>query len=341
MPQPSIRSLAAQLGLSGATVSLALRDSPRVIPATRQRVREAARRAGYRPNPIVRSVMAALRRSSQDCYQGLLAALNYSVDPGPRMNTFHREVWRGAERRARELGYRIDLCWFGPNNLSLPRLNSVLAARNVQGVVVMPIAETHDLSALDWSSIAGVAMDYCLSGPTLHAVLPEHHVSLFDALERLVARGYRRPGLVVDAARDARLKHKWSAGYHSFFRVPRPATRLPELLEQPIDQRAFLRWFDRHRPDVIIAHLQAEILGWLQQRGRRVPQDVGFLQLNWTERSGPCAALDLQPGRLGAAAIESVVAQLQRQEQGIPALPKTIMLGAQWIDGPTLRKRAP
>ncbi len=339
MPQPSIRTLASQLGLSAATVSLALRGSPRVVPATQQRVREAARRAGYRPNPIVRSVMSALRRSSQDSYQGLLAAINYSVDASPRMNLYHREVWRGAERRAKELGYELDLCWFGPNNLSLPRLNTVLATRNVQGVVVMPIAEMHDLSALDWSGLAGVAMDYCLSRPTLHAVLPEHHVSLYQALERLVAMGYRRPGLVIDAARDARLRHKWSAGYHGFFRSRQKAVCLPELLAQPVDRATFLRWFDRHRPDVIIAHLQTEIAGWLRERGRRVPQDMGFLQLNWTERTGPCAALDLQPDRLGAAAIESVVAQLQRQEQGIPALPKTITLCAQWVDGPTLRAR--
>jgi len=339
MPQPSLRRLARQLGLSVATISLALRDSPRVVPATKKRVVDAARRAGYRPNPLVRSVMAAMRRSSQESYQGLLAGINYSPDPQPRLRTYHQEVWRGAERRARELGYGMDLCWFGPNNLSLARLSTVLATRNIQGVVVLPIAETHDLSPIDWSGLAGVVMDYCLSRPNLHTVLPDHHVSIFNALERLVALGYRRPGLVIDAARDARLRHKWSGGYYSFFRSPGPAAYLPELLVQPVDRTAFLSWFDRHQPDVIIAHLQTEIIGWLQERGRRVPEDVGFLQLNWTERTGPCAALDLQPGRLGVAAIESLVAQLQRQEHGIPDLPKTITLGAEWIDGPTLRRR--
>lgn len=339
MPQPSIRRLASQLGLSVATVSLALRGSHRVVPATRQRVLDAARRAGYRPNPLVRSVMAALRRSAQESYQGLLAAINFSAEPQPRLRTYHQEVWRGAERRARELGFRMDLCWFGPNNLSLPRLNTVLTTRNIQGVVVMPIAETHDLSPLDWSGLAGVTMDYCLSRPALHTVLPNHHVSIFTALERLMALGYRRPGIVLDAARDARLRHNWTGGYYSFFRTPRPAACLPELLAQPVERTGFLRWFDQHRPDVIIAHLQTEIAGWLRERNCRVPEDVGFLQLNWTERSGPCAALDLQPDRLGAAAVESLVAQLQRQEQGVPEVPKTITLSAQWIDGPTLRSR--
>jgi hypothetical protein len=68
-----------------------------------------------------------------------------------------------------------------------------------------------------------------------------------------------------------------------------------------------------------------------------VPREVGFVQLNWTERSAPCAGFDLQPALLGAAAVDSVVAQLQRTEQGIPAHTKTITLAARWVEGPTLR----
>jgi len=74
MPPPSLRSLARQLGLSAATVSLALRDSPRVIAPTKRRVLQAARRAGYRPNPLVASVMTVLRRSSHGGFQGALMA---------------------------------------------------------------------------------------------------------------------------------------------------------------------------------------------------------------------------------------------------------------------------
>ena len=89
MPQPSIRSLARQLGLSAATVSLALRDSPRVMAATKRRVRQAAGRAGYQPNPLVRSVMAAMRRSAHDSFQGALMALNYTEEAVPVLNPSH------------------------------------------------------------------------------------------------------------------------------------------------------------------------------------------------------------------------------------------------------------
>ncbi len=57
MSAPSIREIARSLGLSHTTVSEALRDSPRVNPATRRRVQKAAKAVGYRPNPLAGALM--------------------------------------------------------------------------------------------------------------------------------------------------------------------------------------------------------------------------------------------------------------------------------------------
>jgi LacI family transcriptional regulator len=340
MPPPSLRSLARQLGISAATVSLALRDSAHVVPATKKRIVQAARRAGYRPNPLVGSLMAALRRTSHGSFQGSLIAVNASDDPRPSLTMYHRQVFDGARRRARELGYSIELCWVGAHALTLTRFDAVLRARGVRGVVVMPFIETRDLSAMDWSSFAAVMFDHCLSAPTLHSVLPDHQLSILDALERLTRRGYVRPGLVVGRARDSRVKHKWSAGFSSYCHGQRLESPVPVLSEEPITRESFLHWFRRYRPDVLIGHVHADIARWLREDRLEIPRDVGFVQLNWTERSAPCAGLDLQPALLGAAAVESVVAQLQRNEQGVPAHPKTITLAARWVEGPTIRRAA-
>jgi hypothetical protein len=60
--------------------------------------------------------------------------------------------------------------------------------------------------------------------------------------------------------------------------------------------------------------------------------------LNWNERSRPCAGLDLRPELQGTAAINSVVAQIHRNERGLPADPHTVMLSGRWVDGPTIRR---
>src|ERR1044071_6083455 len=126
MPPPSLRSLARQLGVSAATVSLALRDSVRVGPATKKRVVQAARRAGYRSNPLVGSLMAALRRTSHAGFQGSLMAINVGDDIRPELTLYHRLLFDGAKRRARELGYTLELSWVGQHALTLPRLDAIL-----------------------------------------------------------------------------------------------------------------------------------------------------------------------------------------------------------------------
>ena len=137
--------------------------------------------------------------------------------------------------------------------------------------------------------------------------------------------------------KDARIKSKWSAAFQAFFRSYARDTGIPALIEPQVTRAAFLSWFQHYRPDVVIGHVQA-MIDWLAEIKVRVPADAGFFNLNITERTGPCAGLDLQPRRLGAAAIESVVAMLHRHERGVPAHPQTITLEASWVEGPTLRK---
>lgn len=56
--QPTLVDVAAAAGVSRATASRALSDYGRIAPATVERVREAARRLGYRPNTVAQSMRA-------------------------------------------------------------------------------------------------------------------------------------------------------------------------------------------------------------------------------------------------------------------------------------------
>ena len=53
---PSLKDLAKECGVSVATVSKALNDQPDIAPATRERIRAAARRMGYLPNAAARAL---------------------------------------------------------------------------------------------------------------------------------------------------------------------------------------------------------------------------------------------------------------------------------------------
>ena len=53
---PSLKDLAKECGVSVATVSKALNGQPDIAPATRERIRAAARRMGYLPNAAARAL---------------------------------------------------------------------------------------------------------------------------------------------------------------------------------------------------------------------------------------------------------------------------------------------
>jgi LacI family transcriptional regulator len=52
----TIRDVAAKLGLSAMTVSLALRDHPRIPAETKERIRATMERLGYKPSPVARAL---------------------------------------------------------------------------------------------------------------------------------------------------------------------------------------------------------------------------------------------------------------------------------------------
>ena len=338
---PTLRSLAKILNLSRTTVSDALRGSPRVDPDTATRVKQAAHAAGYERNPLAGALMSELRRSRGSTFRGVLAAVNFNEPARPNdAARYHRELVLGAESRATALGFKVEQFAVGPAGVSVQRLNSILQSRGIHGVILLPAWDEPDLSKLDWTQFAGVYTDYIIERPALHSVCPDHYRSLLAALQRLAALGYRRPGLFLKKHQDERLQFRWSAAFRTFQESHPDTQALPPLIEETITQENFIAWFRRHQPDVVIGH-PTEAIGWMQACGAQVPATHGFICLNSHMKSHPCAGLDLQPSTLGARAAELLVAQLQRNETGIPKWPSTTTIPARWINGPTLRPAAP
>lgn len=332
--RPSIRSLAGSLGLSPATVSEALRGSPRVALVTRDRVQRAAEKAGYRPNRLVGQVMAEIRRTHNPSFHGTIAALITTEPPNPRRVRFHEHILAGARSRADELGYSIEIFRVGEGGLSLRRLAEVLRARGISGLIVMPFESARDWLDFEWQHFSAVKMDYCLSRPRLHTVCPDHHVTTLNALHRMRDLGYTRIGLCLSDLLDVRIHRKWSGPYIAFQQELPPGDRIPVLFYDELTAPQFLRWYRRHRPQVVVSH-DRRIVNWLEQDGVAVPQEAGFFNLNCIEDPTGSTGFDLVPSLLGAAAVESVVAQLYRNERGVPPHPKTIMIEGRWQSGPT------
>ena len=340
-PAPTLRSLARTLGLSRTTVSDALRGSPRVDPVTALRVKKAAREAGYRRNPLAGALMSELRRSRGTSFRGVLAAVDFNEPDRPDSAArFHSELVAGAQTRATELGFKLEKFSVGRAGITVQRLDSILQSRGIHGIFLLPAWDEPDLSHLDWTRYAGIYTDYIIERPALHSVCSDHYRSLLAALQRLATLGYTRPGLFLQKHHDERLQHRWGAAFRTFQENHANIRAVPPLIVETFSREVFLKWFRRHKPDVVLAH-NTEAIDWMESAGAKIPSMHGFVCLNVLMRTHPCAGLDLQPRQLGARGAELLIAQLQRNEAGIPEWPSTTTIPAHWVDGPTLRSAPP
>ncbi|BET67922.1 hypothetical protein ASA1KI_28400 [Opitutales bacterium ASA1] len=339
MAAPTVRSLAQSLGLSRSTVSEALRDSPRIRPETAARVREAAERLGYKINPLASTMMSELRRSRAGIFRGVLATIVMDEEARPKhARVFFKELVTGARERATGLGFSLETFHVGDHALEQPRLDDILQARGIRGALLLPVWDDPDFTGMDWSHYAGIYTDYSIQHPGLHAVCCDHYRTMTSALKALHARGYRRPGLFLDMHQDERLDHRWEGAFLAFQHNTPGLEHVPPLVKDKIDATSFTRWFEEHRPDVVLGH-HPEAIDWMKKSGAKLPETHAFACLNLAAADRPCAGLDLRPRLIGARAVELLIGQIQRNEVGIPKTPSLTCIPGSWTDGPTVRPR--
>lgn len=339
MSAPTLRSLARTLGVSRTTISEALRGSPRVRLATAEKIRAAAEAVGYHHNPLAGAIMSELRRSRGELFRGVLAIVGVDEPGRPAYAArFYDELIRGATARASELGFKVECFTVNAQTLPMRRLNQILHSRGIRGVMLLPTWQDPDFLKLDWSRYAGVYMDYYIERPALLCICSDHFRSMMMALQRLHALGYRRPGVTLLRHQDERLHHRWEGAFLAFQRHHPSPDPVPPLIEDAIDEKVFSAWFRRYQPDVVLGHF-VESIEWMKACGAKVPRTAGFFCLNLVHADRACAGLDQAPHLIGVRAAELVIAQLHRNERGVPPSYALTTLPATWIDGPTLRSR--
>ncbi|HEX8295693.1 MAG TPA: helix-turn-helix domain-containing protein, partial [Chthoniobacteraceae bacterium] len=84
MSQPtrvSLRDIARVLGISHATVSLALRDHPRISLGLRKKIQQTATEMQYRPDPMLAALASYKKSKGKVHAAGVLAWVNCWPEP--------------------------------------------------------------------------------------------------------------------------------------------------------------------------------------------------------------------------------------------------------------------
>jgi LacI family transcriptional regulator len=250
----------------------------------------------------------------------------------------------GCESRAAKLGYSFDRFWLHDPTLNAARWIRILNTRGIKGVVLVGLMDSNHLpDALRpvWEQLPTVVTGVRTREPALSFCSVDHHNLALMAFERALALGYRRPALVIDDVIDALVERRFSAGYFTGQRMLPRAQHVPIFDEQANargEAERFRTWLERHEPDVVFT-LYNNVLGWLKAAGKRVPEDIGVIQLEWRATRPEIAGMNQHNHVTGEAAVDMIVSQIHNNETGVQEFPRATLIGASWVDGKSVRQQ--
>lgn len=332
----TIRDVARDSGYSASTVSIVLNNAPlsRYIPAeTKQKIETAARRLGYRPNPLARSLRS--KRSN------IVGVMVFDItDP------FCTPILRGLENSLYQSNYLSFLADAHNEPHRFERYLEMFLDRRVEGLIVIANWLVTDIKIL--ADLADRQMPTVVTGrafetDTVSTVSVDNEGGASLALEHLYRLGHREiaflrgpkalsssgqrwrgikifaqsVGLSLDAKRIAELPQ--SLDPNSSFEAGAQLTT--ELLRRGKSFSALIAYDDVTALGAIRA---------LKKKGLRVPEDcsvVGFDDVAQASLSAPSLTTIRQPmeamGSLSVGIVLEAISAAQ-QKREIPVVRRKI-----------------
>lgn len=335
-----MRDIARKIGVSHVTVSLALRDHPRISAAMRRKVREVAEEIGYRPDPRLTALANYRKGKSETSTPAGIAWINAWPDPSKLRS--YREFdlyWKGASAAAEKYGYRLEEFRLG-EDYPPQRLHRVLSTRGIRGLLLPPQDPQPEWDDFPWSGYSVVRAGSPLQSPRCHLVTADHLANMMLAFEKIRERGYKRIGFVTDG-RETPRGHLVESGYRTARRLVDESDRVPVLVmnafQQAEHQEVLAAWLANHKADAILTNM-AGLPAMLESIGLRVPEDVALAATTVLDVDVD-AGIDPHPEEIGRVGFLMLNSLINDGAHGIPAIFRQTLVEGSWVDGESLPDR--
>jgi LacI family transcriptional regulator len=339
----NVRHIAKLAGVSPSAVSLALRDSPRISAETKARIMGLARELDYEPDARIVHLMRHLRKPRAVRQQACFGVISFYDSLRPWEKSRHlSSIYEGMQRRAHDLGYRLEPLWPRAPGMTDRRLSSIIETRGIDGLLCFGSPDFNQDFPVELGGHAVVTVGLSIQTP-LHRVTSHFYNDTLHALKRVHALGYRRPGLVLGMHEDTRSAYAHSGAYLSWCEHELGnRSALPVLRLDGIEEPALSRWLEENRPDVIVfVHLPEMIARFRTVLSRlhiSIPKALGVVVLSHEVEGSGFSGLQQNQRLMGSWAVELLAARIANQDLGIPVNPRTEMVESEWVNGDSLKK---
>lgn len=339
---PSMADIAKEAGVHKMTVSRALSGQKYVSDEVREKVHRAAEKLGYKKNNLISSVMAKVARSKSVDYGTPIVYLSDAPsEEHLRMNgATQRIVKRGREHAAR-YGFSFETMLYRDDSMSHQRLNEILEARGIQGLIVNVAEEDPIELDLNWDRLVAVTSGGRLKAPRdlpqVHSDIPRYMTRIFAEAD---VRGYQRVGFVLHDGSIKGFSSFWLSSVLEYQYGLAEDRRIPVLsCGYDLQREEFLQWFRLNQPDLIVTFL-GDVHEWLVDDGFEIPEEIGFIHTSIGDEGSRCAGILQDHGLLAEAAVDQVVHGLMAGNYGIAVRSDRHLIPFAWQDGDTLRPKS-
>lgn len=179
----TLEDVARKAGVSKSSVARALGNYGSVSEEVRKRVLNAAKKIGYEPNQIARSLKT--RRTN-----------TIGVIISDITTYFFTSVVRGIADVASQSGYDLVLCNTDEDPEKENKFLRVLASRNVDGLIISASGKNTYLKKLIRAGLPVILLDRRIEGLGTTQLVVDNESGAYEAVTHLIRLGHRRIGII-------------------------------------------------------------------------------------------------------------------------------------------------
>ena len=310
----TMKDIARELGISVATVSRALNDSPRISPERRQQIQQYAREHNFTPNVLAESL-----RHSRVQPQKVIGVIV------PEFTHYYfSSILTGIEEAASARGYYLMVALSDERYEREARICEQFRRQKVCGVIVSQAKDTKDYShfqKLIDSGIPLVFYDRICTGVNASRVTVDDYMGAFNAVTHLIETGCRRIAFYGSPMQLEISKNRYN-GYKDA--LLQHGMQIDEAIISVCDNRADAELITPRLlaldtpPDGFFAVNDDTAIGILytvKHTGLRVPDDVSICGFTNGQRAVACdpmlTTVEQRGHRVGEEAAEILIDKVE------------------------------
>ena len=313
-----MKDIAQSLGVSVATVSRALKDSPRISKEQRERIKKYAQDHHFFPNVIGEVLRHSKIRSMKVIGVIVPEFIHY----------YFASVLTGIEEEARRRGYRIMVALSNEKYEQEVKICEDFFKNKVCGVIVSQAKDTahygHFQQLID-SGVPLVFYDRICTGVDCSRVVVDDYTGAFNAVQHLIDTGCRRIAFYGASMKLEISKNRYN-GYKDA--LLKNGIKTDDSLVRLCDNRADAEAITPellsmdNRPDAFFAVNDDTAIGILytaKRMGLKVPDDVSVCGFTNDDRAVSCdpmlTTVEQRGTLVGEEAAKILIAQVEGEIQ--------------------------